>query len=117
MYGLPNAGKSYLMTRIKSRTESCGEETACLEGVANADLFKDMRDRPVAMPRVILLHFGDQRYLIGSYDDPAVLSQIILKRPIDLTVGIYNPRFQRPLQGEYDILIENPDSKKKPSLW
>ena len=49
-------------------------------------------------------------------DDPNYLSKRIIGRPMDINIGIYNPKFNSTPRGDYDLIIKNPNSKQKKFL-
>ncbi len=119
VYGWPNSGKSYLMSKIKERLEKEGWDIGYTSGAPSEETFNLIKEYS-SMPRkgAFMFHCGWERefvkgILICSDQDPNVLASNILDRDLDLNIGIYNPRLYNKTRGEYDLVISNPDSKRK----
>lgn len=121
VYGWPNSGKSYLIDRIADHFEGKGVEVYRGSGGPQASTFETLRDLPEAVRELLLFHCGWNR-LTGrlertrGYEDPNVLAERIAHRKIHLNIGIYNPRFDKEIEGDYDFIISNPDSKHKKAI-
>lgn len=117
VYGLPDHGKLYFIDKIANYFEAKGMSCPRTHGTLYRRDFEDLRDRPGDYGEIKLFHCGwDRSSYSSQHEDPNVLADEILNRKLDLNIGIYNPHMYDKLTGDYDLLISNPDSIKKPRL-
>ncbi|MDO8508254.1 MAG: hypothetical protein Q7S27_01065 [Nanoarchaeota archaeon] len=123
VYGWPNSGKSYLINAIGKCLEERGVEVYKGSGSLREEFYEGIRDRPHSFKDVLLIHCAWDRKIIFvpglrrvvfEDEDPNELSNRILNRKVDLNIGIYNPNHFLKLEGEYDFIIKNLDSVRKP---
>ena len=120
IYGIPNAGKSYLINKIANCFEKEGLYAARFGSAPHKNIFESIRDRPVGWTNSLLLfHCGWERFelsggrVVGAHEDPGCLAEEYLGRGLDLSIGIYNPNFHHKTVGKYDIVISNSLSFRK----
>lgn len=124
VYGWPNHGKTYLMTRIQQcLAGDVGIDVSRCGGAPSEGDFqnlarqeRDVANLSIVRGWIVLYHCGWEKgpnYLRRT-DDPNALAQKILRRTMDLNVWIYNPKISNgsPM-GEYDLIIRNPNSVEK----
>ena len=122
VYGFLNSGKTYLIESIGEYFRSRGKRCACYGGAPFEAIFERIRDSPEVYGDTQLFHCAWERIPLPdgrslNFDqDPGVFSKDILRRDLDLIVGIYNPKYYKEIAGDYDFIISNPDSFLKPSL-
>jgi len=142
VYGSPNSGKSYLINRLIKEFEGLGivasgggaaghnTEFEFIKRIESLPLVKRSLGcrRLQSIPKhekekkgVMIFHCGWKRFPtdlpadIDFHNDPDRLSEKILKRKINLNIGIYNPKLNEDkLTGEYDLIVCNEDSVEKP---
>ena len=52
--------------------------------------------------------------LFSKNEDPNYLARKILRRKLNMNVGIYNPNVEGTrLNGDYDLVISNPNSTRR----
>jgi len=117
VYGWPKSGKSYFINRLKAYFESINIDTLAHEGAPEVYTFEVIKER--------VKHFSDKRWIqifhcgwdrnekIFRGQDPNNLARLVLKRKLDLNIGMYNPNLYKKVIGTYDIIISNPDSKMR----
>lgn len=130
VYGWPDAGKTYVINELKNYFLAQGYTVGSMESTAVPTTFELIRDHP-SHYQIFLFHcawdrskqysekdrvrFWDMFPRKRDPDDPELLAEEILKREIDIFIGIYNPNHRSPkLKGNYDIIIRNPISLYKP---
>ncbi|MFH1682367.1 MAG: hypothetical protein ABIA37_01085 [Candidatus Woesearchaeota archaeon] len=118
VYGWPDSGKSYLINKLGDCFAQRGLEVARSSGGPYKDTFYILRERAQYLRRLIFFHCAwvkenkGERSLFKN-EDPNYLAESIAGKKIHLNIGIYNPfLFPKPT-GEYDLIIRNPESKKK----
>lgn len=115
VYGGSDNGKSYFIHRVaqelaNSEIEVHGSEgSPCKEGF---DMIKSHQEYDLGRQLYLFHCSWDKDRDLFPESDPSVLCPLIMGRPLDLTVGVYNPHI-RMLKGEYDLLLRNPDSSHK----
>ena len=116
IYGYPHSGKSYLIHGLANYFEKKELEVCRFAGAAFANVFEGMdwpeRRKIIYLFHCAWMHYKDQRFL--PEEDPTLLARRIAGKKIHLNIGIYNPHLVRKLDGDYDLLIENPESRIKP---
>ena len=122
VYGYPNAGKTFLIDRLKQELKSQRFRVGYVSGGESRYQYEG-----TGIFDYLFNHYGDD---ISTKGAPAFLdisryTQQFLGRPIDFNVAIYNPSFHpkphaqvftHPQTGatfQYDLIIANPDSKEK----
>ena len=105
VYGLSDSGKSHIIDLI-------AEDFMAYRGSGAPPKSLFMSIKAFAHMELYLFHCGWQKQEEIS-EDPVLFSRNILGRELDLTIGIYNPRFYARIDGEYDIVISNPGSVRK----
>lgn len=121
VYGLLDSGKSYLIDKIGDYFERKGIEAGRYSGAPMKSIFETLRDRPRAIKEMLLFHYGCERCIYDE-KDPNNLARSVLNRDIDLNILIFKSHYRSfsleeansRVDGEYDIIISNPDSKIKP---
>ena len=123
VYGWPNSGKSFLINTLGDYFEPRGIETARYGCGPHRETFEEARDRPRFLKDLLLFHCGWIRNNDSpsyenffGHEDPNSLAES-LGRKIHANIGIYNPNFYRFPKGNYDLIICNPDSVRKPDLF
>ena len=124
VFGTGNSGKSYLIGQLGDYFRTRGFEVGCGGSAPGENIFERIRGNSWFdySKTLFLLHCGWSRSCApdGSYilhdEDPGVMAKRIIRRDIDLAVGIYRPQNWDGIDGEYDVVIRNPDAVKKPSL-
>src|SRR3989338_6130737 len=115
VYGYPHSGKSYLINKLSDYFDQKGDLQACrFTGSPRIESLERM-DRPERRNLVYLFHcaweyFKDHRLL--PEEDPHILAEKVAKR-VHLRIGMFNPNRFGSLEGDYDLLITNPESKIK----
>ncbi len=123
IYGWPNSGKSYLIKEIGNYFNKKSLPSYCYGGSTYVGLFEQLRDDHQLKHSLHLFHSAWERFydisgkVVSFEQDPGWLAENILGRDIDLKVGIYNPFLYGKIYGEYDFVISNPSSVKKPVLY
>ncbi len=115
VYGYPHSGKSYFIQKLANHFDQQGELQACrFAGTAQEKYFEEMnfpeRENLLYLFHCVGGYFKDHRLLPD--DDPHNLAEKVGKK-IHLNIGIYNPKRFSSLDGDYDLLITNPESKIK----
>lgn len=120
VYGQLDSGKSYVIDRIGNYFDSKNLSVARRTGAPDIDDFERIK-RGESL-EVQLFHCAWDKVGGGNawdpsrqkfyLQDPASLARDI-GRTVHLTIGVYNPKFHHKPTGEYDLIIENPDSKRK----
>lgn len=118
VYGWPNSGKSYLIRGIGDYFEEEGFSTAQGSGGPTPITFQLISEHPLCRGDILFLfHCAWERNdYVSLHEDPNVLAERICGRKVHLNIGIYNPRFFPPIEGNYDLVITNTGSVRKLSL-
>ena len=119
VYGHSNSGKSYLIEEVGDYFKKENFTVGCFSGAPHKNIFEVIRDNPASVRSLLLFHCAWERIRFENgrfasyYQDPECLSEEIVGRKLNLKVGIYNPNFNNGIKGEYEVVISNPDSRKK----
>lgn len=127
VYGWPDSGKSYLISKLKEHFEAKGLSVTGAGGGPLPSTFERLRDYLDCFADLVLFHCGWNRTpkaiekILGDFserarEDPNILAERIANRKVNLNIGMYNPRFYPKPDGEYDLIMSNPDSVKK-NAW
>lgn len=125
VYGWPNSGKSYLINKIADDLEKMEIEVYRGSGSLRRSFYEELRDSPGYFKDTLLIHCAWDRkiillpgirHVVFEEEDPNELVKKILNGKINLNIGIYNLNRESRLEGEYDLVISNPDSLIKKIL-
>ncbi|MFH0832474.1 MAG: hypothetical protein V1900_01990 [Candidatus Aenigmatarchaeota archaeon] len=98
VHGPQDAGKSYMISRLNKYFAEHGWDVAVGEGYMPPQSEEELH-LPEFRCDLFLFHMSWQKH--RHY--PSVI----------LDVAVYNPNFHKPPEGDYGIMIENHNSKKK----
>jgi len=121
VYGQPNSGKSYFIDKLAKHLENQGLSVD-RNGGLDQSTFEAINDMPNTLCDVLAFHCGWERedYKLNDgvfgHEDPNILARKFCGRNINMNVGIYNPDFYEYIEGDYNMVICNPDSVKKKRL-
>ncbi len=115
-FGLPNSGKSYIISKMVEELHSNGILSTgyhCTASSSSIRLMAEMmRKDPGCLPAAFLYHCAYERSDILDSDTESLL-KLIVGRGMDVAIGIYNPLMSEVPEGKYDVLISNPCSRRK----
>ena len=113
VYG--GTGKSYFISELAKSLKEFDLSSYQMGNEPTFAVIDDIRYTPRFNRDVVLFHCNGDRDVENEFfndnnDDPNALARSELSRKIDLNVGIFNPKLGQKLEGEYDLLISNPNS-------
>lgn len=100
VHGLPNSGKTHLIDQLVEYFGSKEMDAVYSEGYTSPKSIDEVKTQPEYKCDVFFFHMGWENHTPNDL--------------VHLTVGIYNPELYSGLNGHYDLIIINPESKIKP---
>jgi hypothetical protein len=123
VYGLPDSGKSYLMEKVAAILKQSGIITAVHSGATSRSGIEQIKSFEEEYPpewsaRVFLFHcawFRQDNYHL----DPNGLARSVLGRGIDLNILVtrHSAADMMMNEGDYDMVIVNPEAHRKQPLF
>lgn len=114
IYGAPHHGKSYLIKRLEDHFDKKGELLACRSAGASFIQTYTGMNRHDRQNLIYLFHCAWERYADTPLpQDPNILAPEIAYKKIHLNIGIFNPHRFKTIEGDYDLIISNPQSRLK----
>ncbi|MBW2999951.1 hypothetical protein KY339_04715 [Candidatus Woesearchaeota archaeon] len=117
VYGWVDTGKSILIDEAAHHFRSKGYKVAAYTGELHPntdEALKHAIEQGKAWD-MFLFHCGSARDKAFKDENPDILAKRIGKK-IHLSIGINNPNFHNQLNEDYDLIISNPNSKRKPPI-
>ena len=112
VYGERNAGKSTLISLLKKFFELKGLKVTGFSGNPSSSSFTKL-NAPKDVDMFLYHCLWDRELKFVQKEDPEVLAPKYFGKDLDLNIGIYNPKREKPIKGIYDLIIRNRKSVKK----
>ena len=112
IYGRGGSGKSHLIKELQQHFEKMGLKVIGYMSNPDPAHFEKkifLENKGITID-VFMFHCSWNFMTPQDPEDPNYLAQSILNRKINLNVGIYNPKLGVKPEGEFDLIISNPDS-------
>lgn len=110
VYGTGKSGKSYLIKKLQNEFEKLGMRFAGFSSNPDPAHFYRVEKwgNSGLLPDVAVFHCSWHFITENDAEDPNMLAKEILGKPVDLNVGIYNPKTDPGPAGNFDLIVRNP---------